>query len=77
MVEIIRGERPHSPGRWGRARVMSHTPEFQEHGLPYHGPFIRAQRAQPYHYNPGDHLHCHRPHTHVADDGRGHLHPPV
>ncbi|KAL2788393.1 hypothetical protein BJX66DRAFT_340318 [Aspergillus keveii] len=77
MVEIIRGERPHSPGRWGRARVMSHTPEFQEHGLPYHGPFIRAQRAQPYHYNPGDHLHCHRPHTHIADNGRGHLHPNV
>ncbi|KAL2847284.1 hypothetical protein BJX68DRAFT_268147 [Aspergillus pseudodeflectus] len=77
MVEIIRGERPHSPGRWGRARVMSHTPEYQEHGLPFHGPFIRTQRAQPYHYNPGDHLHCHRPHTHIAGNGHDHLPPNV
>ncbi|KAL2811675.1 hypothetical protein BJX63DRAFT_433187 [Aspergillus granulosus] len=75
MVQIIRGERHHSPGRWGRARLMSHTPEYESHALPFHRPFFRTQHAQPQQYNPGDHVHCHQPHFHVADNGRSHLPP--
>ncbi|KAL2847455.1 hypothetical protein BJY01DRAFT_246822 [Aspergillus pseudoustus] len=72
MVQMIRGERPHSPGPWGRARLMSHTPEYQTQG----GPYIRTQHAQSFHYNPGDHVHCHRPHFHVAENGRSPLPSP-
>ncbi|KAL3457381.1 hypothetical protein BJX64DRAFT_293159 [Aspergillus heterothallicus] len=76
MVQIIRGERPHSPGHWGRARLMSRTPDYLESdGRPFQGPFIGVQYAQPQNYNPGDHVHCHRPHFHVANNGRPHISP--